>query len=351
VKLFLITGAGASRNLGRDETQLPLMGDWADALCTALDTADHGLSAACHLAPGMSGPEFEKSLGQLMRWQEVRHLEERFEALGVNPRTSEAYPIQQARERTTTRLNTLARLLNVTLFEQFGQRRIDVDAAAQAYNSLLERLGADPWAAATTNYDRSLEAALRQIGHAVSTGFRDTADLTPWLDPGGMMAQANDTIPVLHLHGAVGWYSEGGVVYDHRGDRPFNPTLGLPVVLYPDPGKDPTATATVSALWREFEYALNEADAIFVLGHSLHDPPLVRALRVATSWAPVAISYWADGEADRIHSTVPDAVPIHVDFGPNPVVDERALSKFLARVGRPSRASFGSRRSAGAASA
>lgn len=82
MKLLLVLGAGASRNLAKGKGQMPLMADWSAALSQALDDAKGGLARACHLTPEMDGRTFEENLGELLQWEKVRGLEERFELLG-----------------------------------------------------------------------------------------------------------------------------------------------------------------------------------------------------------------------------------------------------------------------------
>lgn len=92
MRLVLVAGAGASRELG-ESGPLPLMADWSNALCEALDSKERDLAAAVHLKSGMSGPEFEQALGLLLRWEQMRYLEHRFEGLGgptPNSTTSES---------------------------------------------------------------------------------------------------------------------------------------------------------------------------------------------------------------------------------------------------------------------
>jgi len=99
------------------------MPDWSNALCTALDKKEHGLAAAAHLAPGMSGTEFEEALGLLLRWEQVRHLEERFQTLGGPTANSITDQIPQARQRATRRMAVITRTINESLYDQFGECR------------------------------------------------------------------------------------------------------------------------------------------------------------------------------------------------------------------------------------
>lgn len=329
MNLLLITGAGASRNLGEPDDPLPLMPDWSDALCTALDGAEQGLAAACHLAPGMSGEAFEEALGLLLRWQQVRHLEERFVGLGGPNAGSVAGEVTQSRDRTTRRFQTIVGVINQTLYEQFGQMRVNDERAVEAYKALLDlQLDVSGLVVATTNYDRAGEAALAGLGKQVDTGFRNATGRTPTFEMHGLVGSSNaEVTPFLHLHGSVGWYERGGKVYDHAADQPFNPSLGTPVVLYPDPQKDPTNDATVSDLWAEFRAALGSADHVLVLGHSLHDPALVSAIRAAAP-RKLAVTIFTDDQTKWVKKQLPSAIPMRMDFGPELEVDAAAVAAF-----------------------
>jgi hypothetical protein len=325
--LVLVTGAGASRRLGEPEDLLPLMQDWADALCTALDAVEPNLASACRLAPGMNGQQFEEALGLLLRWEQVRSLEERFAGLGGVNAGQQERPAIEYRQRTANRLGRIMGAVNETLYQQFGQERVSDERAAEAYGSLLRFLDVSDLVVATTNYDRAGEAALQVLGREVNTGFVRTGPRTPTLNVRGLMESNGDAVPYLHLHGAVGWYERDGTVYDFYGDQPFNPTLGTPVVLYPDPDKDPTNDATVSDLWREFRIALGRADHVLVLGHSLHDPALVDAIRAAEPYK-LAVTVFRDEEVAWVAERLPAAIPMQMDFGPDLEVDTAAVAAF-----------------------
>jgi hypothetical protein len=314
--LLLVTGAGASRNLGIEERNMPLMSDWSDALCAALDEEEQGLAAACHLKPGMDGPEFEANLGLLLAFDQTRSLIDRFTALGAPNFREERSAIGKARQLTDTRIAALKRAIDTTLYDQFGLHQVDDEKAAAAYEQLLSGNGRKELALATTNYDRAGEVALAALDFDIDTGFRATLGRTPRLDPVGLVEHRGEKTPVIHLHGAVGWYEIDGAIEDHYADKPYNPSLGAPVVLYPDPDKDPTKDVAVSQLWGEFDQAINAAEVVVVIGHSLHDPSLVRALRTASLKKPVVISYFDKQGKERIESKLPKAMALHLDFGP-----------------------------------
>ncbi|HET7443129.1 MAG TPA: hypothetical protein VFJ57_00575 [Solirubrobacterales bacterium] len=331
MKVLLITGAGASRNLGAD-AQMPLMPDWSDALCDALDAREPKLAQACHLTPGLQGPEFEKNLGLLLRWEQVRPLELRFQDLGGHQAGSHIEAVEVARRATDQRMAVIMETINVTLYEQFGQLRIDDDKASAAYQALLQQLGEPEIALATTNYDRSGETALETLGFEVDTGFRWRPNRLEVLEPTGL--GSGPKTPAIHLHGAVGWYERNGQVGNHPADLPFNPTLGTPVVLYPDPEKDPTSDAVVNQLWIEFDAALDAADSVLVIGHSLHDPALVRALRRAAPAKPVVVTCHDRNRFQDVESKIPGAIATEMNFGPS-LEAEPHLRKMVEKGSRP----------------
>jgi hypothetical protein len=296
----IVTGAGASRELGQDK-QLPLMGDWAAALCSELDAREPGLAAGVGLSTSMASTAFEETIGALLRWQEMRPLNERFQALGGAPINHVYQPVVEARGHEQQRLTVIMDAINTTLFRLFGTSSIDRGKAVGAWDDLLGRLGdTTRLTVVTTNYDPSAEIALAGLGRTPDTGFERLPGHAPMLSPAGLVDRARGDgaiVPVLHLHGAVGWYEHDGAVLEHHQNLAFNDTLGRPVVLYPDPDKDPTRDAVVHALWQEFDDSLSDATGVLVLGHSLHDPALVAKLQEASEHAAVGITtYGRDGE-------------------------------------------------------
>lgn len=292
MRCVIVTGAGASRELGRDNP-LPLMGDWANALRDALNERTHGLADAIGLKAGMSGQQFESTLGTVLRWHDLWPLNEQFHGLGGDPVGSIPGPVRNAHRLEGERLQEIMTGINESLFSKFSAAEIDEDLAIEAYGNLLGILGnPNDLVVVTTNYDPAAEIALTGLGRDPDTGFDRPPGRAPILNPHGLVRSVRDrpeAVGVLHLHGAVGWYEKGGEVYEQHQDQPFNSTLGRPVVLYPDPDKDPTRDALVQALWVEFDEALADATHILVLGHSLHDPALVAKLRIAAQSAHVAV--------------------------------------------------------------
>lgn len=331
--LVLVTGAGASHDLGSGDDPLPLMSEWSDALYVALNEAESNLASRCRLTPGLDSESFESALGELLRWEAVKYLNSQFAELTDNPaqfRTND----QQA----SVRLSLARKVIDETLYAQFGQERVDDAAARKAYGDLLGKLGVERLVLATTNYDRSCEAALSVLGKHPDAGFYpNDSESLPTLDVANLVAGAweGERTACLHLHGAVGWYQKDGIVYDFKAAHPFNETLGAPVVLYPDPEKDPTSDAHVAALWEEFRIALGLATHVLVVGHSLHDPALVKELRAAKV-ERMAVTYFAGGgdaeeaQRARIEQELPSAIPIAMEFGPVVKTQPGGIEAFTA---------------------
>ena len=332
MKLLLVLGAGASRNLGPTDDSMPLMSDWSTALSEALDQHEEGLAAACHLNPNMQGPEFEENLGLLLRWEQVRELEERFQLLGGPQAHNVPNGVREARKRQTKRLEAIKDILHSTLYDQFGLEQVDDQRAKAAYEKLLDRLGDPELIVATTNYDRVVERALWLMNRKPNAGFEEQPPGSPKLNPTGMIERRADQTPVIHLHGAVGWYEdENGVVTDYFADKSFNSTLGAPVVLYPDPDKDPINEALVSGLWAEFRDALAWAERILVLGHSLNDPALVKALGPITTKTPTVVGWHTSGDKETCEAKLPFAHPVKLDFGPKEIKADRSLNALMEK--------------------
>ncbi|MEX0973275.1 MAG: hypothetical protein WDZ46_08490 [Solirubrobacterales bacterium] len=324
MKLLLITGAGASRNLGVDDSQLPLMAHWAASLCAALNNRERGLASACNLDPDLNGPDFEQALGELLEWERVRHLEEKFEDLGKEGPQIKP-PVVKARDATRRRLKAFKGALDETLYKQFSHAAVDDEKATIAYETLLSQLGDPSVVLATTNYDRSAESALLRMGRRVRNGFAGEPPRRQLFKPGNLVDGAGTDTPVLHLHGAVGWYERDGDVVLENAEDGHDPNRGTPVVLYPDPQKEPVANAIVAELWREFDLAVTETPNVLVLGHSLHDRMLVDRLQNLSPKQRLAVSAFSADEQKRVAKLLPDALVFKLDFKPGVGLGKAAL--------------------------
>jgi hypothetical protein len=306
------------------------MCDWSDHLIAALENEEAGLAGAMGLHQGLSSETFEQMLGAFLRWRDTRDLRDQFATFGGPQPNSQSMDVVQHRQREDARIEVVIRVLNKTLYELFGRRNIDEDHTQQAYRVLLQPFDIDSargdLVCVTTNYDIAGEVGLAGLGLRADTGFvQKGVGTTPVLSPGGILQRAlgSSRVPLLHLHGAVGWYAEDHDVVQGPADRAFNPTLGTPVVLYPDPDKDPTRDVVVAELWTEFRQGLDQATHILVVGHSLHDKPLVTELQRAKR--KVAVVVYDGGNPDavsrerqRVRTLLPSAHVVPGKFGPDP---------------------------------
>lgn len=274
MRLLVVTGAGASHNLNTpDSDPVVLMEGWASAL---RERFGPGLSRLMGLDRASSGQEFEELLGELTRWLQLKELNMRFSPMTSGSdqgQDDQVLHYQRALEQAAARGEQLERALDETLFEQFGPHRFDPEAASRAYGSVLAAAENpnDPveLICATTNYDRSLELALRGFHGYPRTGFQFDPIARAQLSTAGL-GSFGDQPSILYLHGAVGWYHDpmdGTVVAYPAADR-YRPDVGRPAVLYPSKNKI-VEESTVAGIWDEFDAAIDSATHVFVIGHGL----------------------------------------------------------------------------------
>jgi hypothetical protein len=323
---LIVTGAGASRNLGTEGSTMPLMRDWAGTLCEALDAKESGLAQACGLDPEFDGPQFEEALGELLVWDRVRPLEKKFEPLALNNFNGQPKEkLRQARANTSDRLAKIKSAIHGTLYRQFSHVAVDDSKAVAAYDSLLKQLRKSDFAIATTNYDRSAESALLKLGHPVVNGFVGDPPGRKVFEPSSLGEMRGKGVTLLHLHGAVGWYARNGEVVLDNADEEHDDSRGSPVVLYPERGKKPSENVIVAELWQELEFAVQNARRVLVIGHSLHDEPLVEVLSRKQRGQKLAVSYYDGSDQKRVRQLLPEALPFKLDFGPEAKLSAKVL--------------------------
>ena len=358
--VVLITGAGASRGFGLDGASLPIMSEWATSLCAALDNLERDLAQAMHLAPAMPGEEFEETLGKFLHLDETLDVVRLFEHLGGgndDPLTA-AHPITTWVSQVEMRRPRIRDCISANLWDEFGLKRIDVEAATVAFRSILNALGVGPQKSrvdspsphrtpptklisATTNYDRMQEVAYSNADPDRLTcdvgGRRESTASSLYLAADEVLNLDPAVVTHLHLHGAVGWYRDGNRIRIDGADQPLQPGSD-PAVLYPDPNKDPTSSDGHDALWAAFTQALSKATDIVVLGHSLHDMPIVNAIAAAPD-ARLLVSHRANPSSEKQLRARLDLLGlssradlISMDFGPEP--NTRLLEQW-AREGLP----------------
>ena len=59
---------------------------------------------------------------------------------------------------------------------------------------------------------------------------------------------------------------------------------------------------------------VNQASSVLVIGHSLHDDPLVEHLATVEPERPLAVSHDLKGDKDRVEACLPSAMHFQHDF-------------------------------------
>jgi hypothetical protein len=251
----------------------------------------------------------------------------------------------QWHKNTTVHLGEITDLIHESLYDLFADRPIDHQAAAAAYSGLFNTLGIGAGTRlvyATTNYDTIGEQAIRDAGGLPDWGQPPTVGNEgelPLHIP-GLLNGIGRYVPVLHLHGRVGWYRRDRRVYAANITK-HQRGFGAPVVMLPDPDKAYDQDDIISAMWQQFEEALARAQRVFVLGHSLNDRNLVRAL--AQNVEPrnrIAVTVLASEEddkpdpsvaavVDKIHNILQGAAVIPMRFGTDPGAGRSGIQTWL----------------------
>ena len=340
IDFVLVTGAGASCAFGAGGKRLPMMEEWSDHLVKALlNKGGHYLNLA-GLGAGLSGPEFEEQLGRyLAARRSFPHAEQFIRAtkdvqLGQYP--SPAGYLESWYANVEAWLTEVDNTVSESLVQLFGRPELDVRAAARSYSDLLREVGVTPggatsWVYATTNYDPVAELALQELGYPVNWGEQ------AWAGAGygplrieNLVKGIGAYVPLLHLHGRAGWYRDSNGTAFATDATAFNKGFGTPIVMLPDLAKRyDEGDQVVNSLWTQFESVLERARAVLVMGHSLHDTLLVRALRdrVTPPWRLGVAIY---GHPDR------DGEPANPNDETPSIIDEQlgtAVQRIYMRFG------------------
>lgn len=367
--MLLVTGSGATAQLGKGGAPVAQMGEWAGSLVDDLEALVPGAAARIGLARGMPADEFERNLGQFLAYERSLETVKRFGQLSCQVAAGDPVappnPVCVADfeawgESAVAHATKIMHTIHSNLYSNFGPGHIDQARAQSAYRTLIERI-AEPghaFAIGTTNYDQSAEMGLH--GWQTSTGRPAQARTgiippqfeTPWLDPaqvtqleGEWDGQYVVGFPVMHLHGAVGWYLDGDrIIQPSALDQPFDATR-RPALLLPDDQKSAASLAGGASLWRVFRRIASHSTHIGFLGHGLNDKHLVDVVnesmtaRKAVFWYEAAAGDDLDGKSAthvsddsrrHIEEACPGSEIILCRFGPDPIFDEPALEGWLA---------------------
>jgi hypothetical protein len=303
------------------------MDGWCEALVSDLEGKEPGLASAMGLAVGMSGQAFEKAMGRFFQWQATFPLLREFQALfSASVVHVDQHMTGVLLPKAEERARYAMEVVNGSMYQLFGAKAIDDGRAASAYGALLDALHQpDDLTIVTTNYDPAAEIGLAELGWSTEDGFQQPVRRTPYFIGRDAIARARGaekSAAVIHLHGALGWYDAGGRVVRLGADEPYDAHHGQPVVLYPDPDKDPTQNALVQEMWTAFEDALDTADRVVILGHSMHDEPLVDRLRPfgRANQGKLAIGLLrgtARADLEWVSNKIPEADQVGLSFGPD----------------------------------
>jgi len=149
IDFVLVTGAGASCSFGVGGTQLPMMGEWVDALVQKLAGVSSGYLKATGLSKGLPPMEFEKRLGtflhQVTAFSEIESLvgvtrEFMFEP-DLQRLVAPVGVIESWHQSTKHHLAQIVELVHESLYELFADPSVDIQRANDAYGGLFEMLG------------------------------------------------------------------------------------------------------------------------------------------------------------------------------------------------------------------
>ncbi len=345
---LIITGAGASRELGQTEL-MPLMADWRVSLRQQLDKNAPGAASALGLAGPCAddpGIDFEKRIGEFLAWRRSLPTIKPLLRLGMPNFDDPSPDLSKWFLQNEHRAEQLLGEIHRSLYDNFDILRVSTVAAEKAYRGLIrDTLGITEDASlivATTNYDPSAEIGLFGLGRRPYWGEDSAHYGTRPVHTSDLLSQVPSRTPILYLHGRVGWYRQSGEVVAHDLRQPFNDTLE-PALLLPDPNKSYKDDRVVGEIWRAFEVALKSASRVLILGHSLHDDELVNMIRSHARSEHVAITACFEAgsnpedvykEFERLQELVPGSHFVRGRFGPDSAIEDGALAKWIEGQGR-----------------
>jgi SIR2-like protein len=351
IDLVLITGAGASREFGANRQKMPLMPDWSDLVVKKLVQTGAPFFELTDLRDNLSGPAFEQALGRFLRHAEAfAAIEDVVPAMARTSIPGGQPPphFEHWYHSMKGQLDRITNAVEETLVEQFNYGRVSSVLAAQGFRELFSRLQLTqeaPIVWATTNYDPVAELALYEMGRRPECGEPQQLPGVAQraLDVVGILGGLPRQTPVLHLHGKVGWYRDpkDGVVM-HRQVTTHDRTFGLPVVMLPDPEKGYSGDDVLTMMWSQFEAALRRARRVLVLGHSLSDVLITKALHDHVSPDRLGIVVFGDGKGGvdpsaaefhaRVGKTFPGSALMAIRFGADIGDDGNVLTEFARRT-------------------
>ena len=288
IELVLITGAGASRAFGVNKP-MPLMVDWVADLVKRLGELGVGHVQASGLSADMDAERFEDQLGTFLRsvqaFDQIKPLLVPITQFPASP-AAFMHPdvLDQWHSTASFQLAQIVGVIHKSLYALFADAPIDERGAQRAHRALFGELGLSPTTGvvyATTNYDTIGEDTLAALGAIPDAGDIQTSPFNSnerSIKVDGLLGGMPRFLPVLHLHGRVGWFRRDAGAYSLPLVHAYSADFGIPIVMLPDLKKDYATDPVISTIWQQLTVALRRARRVLVLGHSLHDEALITAL-------------------------------------------------------------------------
>jgi hypothetical protein len=302
--------------------------------------------------------EFERRLGAFLRqvtaFSEIEPLVGVTREMIFEPQVQQMIApvgsIESWHQSAKHHLGQIVDQIHESLYELFAEPALDLRKATESYGALLQQLGiskATTLVYATTNYDAIGESALAELGFLPDWGEPPQVRSTQQhLQVDELIRGLPRYVPVLHLHGRLGWYRRldgiGDDVYATTATK-HQPGFGVPIVMLPDPNKAYGSDPVINSLWLQFAEVLRRAKCVFVLGHSLHDDALVDALRDNVEPLDrVAVSVLSDEQdadapddsaaevLETIRTRLGDAAFIPMRFGSSVEAGAQGIHAFLS---------------------
>ena len=361
IELVLVTGAGASVSFGAGGTKLAAMPEWCTRLAGALSAREPAIALLVHLQAQMNGPDFERQLGRF--FASARAFRDARELMVDTSNFAPSLPspldtlfarphIEEWHRLSTSKIDQVSEVVHETLYALFGRPNVDSRRAQGAYRELLDTIGIGPgganWVYATTNYDTIGDEALEALDFRIEWGERHPVRAGDTLiDPETLLDRVKTGVPLLHLHGRIGWYrrsaDEGGRSIAVSNDT-YQAGFGTPIVMLPDPNKVYDSDPVINTIWGQFGDALSRARRVLVLGHSLNDDQIVDAIASRADPESVGVTVYGhpsdprqpfaqnDPILDIRRERLPDSTLIPIRFGeegvPAPVMLKEWADRF-----------------------
>ena len=342
IELLLITGAGASTAFGADNRQLPMMAQFNDSILTVLANKP-GFREATGLEPNVDGHQFERRLGAFLQaWRAFPQIRPLLKATAIFPDVQiDLGRLHHWHEIANSQLEQVVQDIYRVTYAQFSPDRVAVTSADAAYRRLLEVAGVrrlqHRLVVATTNYDTVADTALEHNRwHPLNGSGQPGAEV----DVTGLLEAGLYNVPVLHLHGCLGWYRDADRSGIERvisvNNTQYDPGFGTPAIMLPEPKKDYDSDPFIRTIWEQFREAVRAARRVLIIGHSLNDDALIEDIRanIDPQWVGVTTAPDAP-DANAVRETIGDKLPgahdIRMMFT-NPLTDDavRALTQWLS---------------------